>query len=188
MDPVLISSFSAFHDFLGSHHFPSQSLSFQFEKSSLSGASSLSANHSVDQSTINLAILSFFYVSRMALETVGEIIEAKASLQSIESLIFYWRLLGYGKKLEKHYKSCINKSKDCKPSQSVISYISVLQNHLWSLLNRHIPELQRAWFCRVWVMPRNLHFIKIPRLFCCQASLNTLRSSGLKISVKWGDI
>lgn len=66
----------------------------------------------------------------MALETVGEIIEAKASLQSIESLIFYWRLLGYGKKLEKHYKSCINKSKDCKPSQSVISYISVLQNHL----------------------------------------------------------
>lgn len=94
MDPVLISSFSAFHDFLGSHHFPSQSLSFQFEKSSLSGASSLSANHSVDQSTINLAILSFFYVSRMALETVGEIIEAKASLQSIESLIFYWRLLG----------------------------------------------------------------------------------------------
>lgn len=37
------------------------------------------------------------------------------------------------------------------------------------------------------MVPRNLHFIKIPRLFCCQGSLNhTLGSSGLKKSVKVG--
>lgn len=86
------------------------------------------------------------------------------------------------KTLEKHYKSHIIKSRDGNTSRSAISYISVLQNQLKSLLSTEIPELQRAWFFSVWVMPRNLHFIKIPRLFCCWGSLNhSLGSSRLKI-------
>lgn len=132
-DPVPIPSNSAFHDFLGCHHVPSQSLSFRFKNP-------LCLVYFTWQQPILLinrqstwqGILSFYYVPNAVLDTVGEITEGKNIISAYRKPKI---LLEMEKNLEKRYKSCIIKSRDYKPSRSTISYISVLQNHLRSLLN-----------------------------------------------------